>query len=237
MPLYSYVHKKSARMKKIVKTVSFLCVGSGIVIFLWTIYPILSFELLYATKFQGLVEPVPNQIIKYALADTMPQIFGGQSTDFTKASTWFPKANNLRLSSSSTSYTLSIPKVRVENAQVIVGADDLFKSLTQFTGPLPGEYGNPVIFGHSTLLWFYNPKDYKAIFSKLPDLRKEDEIIVQVDQVTYKYRVKEMFIVHPDDLSVLDQDYQSQNITLVTCVPPGTTINRLVVRGQLDHNL
>lgn len=237
MPLYSYVHKKSARAKKIIKIVSLICIIIGIGILTWTIYPIVSFELMYASKFQGLVEPVPDEIIKQAIADTVPQILGSENTDFTKASVWFPKANNLRLLTSSTSYTLSIPKVGIENAQVIPGAEDLAKSLSQFTGPLPGQYGNPVIFGHSTLLWFYNPKDYKAIFSKLPELKIGDDIIATVDEVTYRYKVNEMFIVNPDDLSVLSQNYESQNITLVTCVPPGTYLKRLVVRATLDHNL
>jgi sortase A len=40
----------------------------------------------------------------------------------------------------------------------------------------PGEYGNIVIFGHSTLPQLYNPKDYKTIFTYLPSLEKKDHI-------------------------------------------------------------
>lgn len=223
-------------MRKIIRILSSAAVITGIGLLLWTIYPILSFELIYSSKFQGLIKPVPNESAPYTIAD-LPQILGIENADYTKASVWFPKANNLKLLSSSASYTLSVPKVGIENASVVIGAEDLSQNLSQFTGPLPGSYGNPVIFGHSTLLWFYNPKDYKAIFSKLPELNIGDEILTTVDEVTFRYKVNEMFIVFPDDLSVLSQNYESQNITLVTCVPPGTYLKRLVVRATLDHNL
>ena len=140
----------------------------------------------------------------------------------------------MKIAESTTIYTLDIPKIGIEKANVSVGGDDLTKSLIHFAGPVPGNYGNPVIFGHSTLLWFYNPKDYKAIFSKLPELKINDVITVNMDNISYLYKIYEMKIVTPDDISVLDQDYNSANITLVTCVPPGTYLKRLVVRARLE---
>lgn len=234
MALYSYVKVSFTRARKIASIISIACITAGIGILVWVLYPILSFEIFYAPRLTGLVRPIPNEVIKNTIASDLPAVLGSQTTDYTRASTWFPKAVNLKLATSTTTYTISIPKVGIENANVVVGGEDLTRSLIHFAGPLPGNYGNPVIFGHSTLLWFYNPKDYKTIFSKLPELKINDVFSVTLDNITYRYKIYEMKIVTPDDLSVLDQDYNSANITLVTCVPPGTYLKRLVVRARLE---
>jgi sortase A len=207
----------------------------GLLIIGWVIYPILSFELFYAPKFTGLIQPIPGEIIKDTISQNLPQVLGADNTDYTKASVWFPKAERIQTITDNSSYYLSIPKVGVEQATVLTGSDDLSKSLIQFTGPLPGNNGNTVIFGHSTLLWFYNPKDYKAIFSKLPELIIGDEIIINVDNITYRYKVMDMRVVSPTDFSVLDQDFDGQNLTLITCVPPGTYLKRLAIHAKLDN--
>lgn len=232
MALYSYVKFRSIRTKQIASLISILCIVSGLGILSWVIYPILSFELFYAPKFNSLVSPIPEEI-KDSLAQNLPRVLGGETVDYTKASVWFPKAVNLKLAVNSSSYSLSIPKVGIEEANVVVGSEDLSKSLIHFTGPLPGNFGNPVIFGHSTLLWFYNPKDYKTIFSKLPELKTGDDIYTIVDNVKYRYKVYDMKVVSPDDLSVLTQQYDNSYISLITCVPPGTYLKRLVVKGKL----
>ncbi len=234
MAIYSYVKVRFSRARKIASVISIACIFTGLTILVWVLYPILSFEIFYAPKFTGIIRPIPDEIIKDTLASNLPAVLGSQTADLTRASTWFPKAVNLKIASSTTIYTLSIPKVGINNATVTVGGEDLTRSLIHFAGPLPGNYGNPVIFGHSTLLWFYNPKDYKTIFSKLPELKINDSFTVNLDDISYRYKIYEMKIVTPDDLSVLDQDYTSMNITLVTCVPPGTYLKRLVVRARLD---
>lgn len=234
MAIYSYVKVRFTKARKIASIISVTFILSGLGILAWVLYPILSFEIFYAPKFSGMIRPIPNEIIRNTLANDLSSVLGSQTTDYTKASVWFPKAVNLKLTTSTSTYTMDIPKLGIDKANVIVGGDDLTKSLIHFAGPLPGNYGNPVIFGHSTLLWFYNPKDYKAIFSKLPELKINDVFTVNMDNISYSYKVYEMKIVTPDDISVLDQDYNSANITLVTCVPPGTYFKRLVVRARLE---
>lgn len=201
---------------------------------MWVLSPIIFFELVYAPRFTGLLRPIPETIIEDTLASTLPIILPSERIDYTKARVWFPKATNISLPQTPTVYTLSIPKVDIFDASVTVGGDDLMKSLIHFAGPLPGQNGNPVILGHSTLLWFYNPRDYKSIFSKLPSLKIGDTIQARVDSITYTFKVYEMSIVYPDDLSVLRQQNDNSYITLVTCVPPGTYLKRLVVRGRLE---
>lgn len=233
MALYFYTKKRGSIIRKIVFFLSVTCIISGFAILFWVLYPILSFEIIYGSRFDGLIEPIPNETIKHSFENELAQILGARNVDYTKASVWFPKAVNVKLSPANSSYTLSIPKLKIENAAVTVGGEDLSKSLIHFTGPLPGGNGNGVVFGHSTIPWLYNPKDYKTIFTKLPDLRNGDIILVSSDNVTYKYVISEMKVVSPDSLYVLEQNYDSPYITLVTCVPPGTFLKRLIVKGKL----
>jgi sortase A len=134
-------------------------------------------------------------------------------------------------------YTLSIPKLKIENALVTISGDDLGDSLVHYGGTaLPGQYGNAVVFGHSTLPQFYSPTNYKTIFSLLPTLKAGDDISVTYDGVTYTYTVVELLVLDPTDLSVLEQRFDDSYLTLVTCVPPGTTWKRLNVLAKL-HTL
>lgn len=131
-------------------------------------------------------------------------------------------------------YGISIPKLNIQGATVEVGGEDLAKSLIHFLPvSLPGEQGNVVIFGHSTLPQLYDPSNYKAIFTYLPSLEKGDHVTATVNNTNYEYEVYDMFVVKPDQISVLDQQYDASYLTLITCVPPGTYWNRLVVKAKL----
>lgn len=232
MAIYSYTKKISSPTRGLIKIISIISIFTGCFILFWVLYPIVSFELFYAPKFGTLLRPIPNDVIKKAFSTELSQVLG-TTADFTKASAWFPSASTTTQVTSLSSYTLSIPKLHIDNATVSVGNDDLSRSLIHFTGPIPGNYGNPVIFGHSTIVWLYNPQDYKTIFSKLPELSRGDDILVTVDKVTYKYQVTDMRVTSAEDLSVLSQQYDDAYITLITCVPPGTYMKRLVVKGKL----
>ena len=98
----------------------------------------------------------------------------------------------------------------------------------------PGQYGTAVVFGHSTLPQFYSPTNYKAIFSLLPTLKAGDEILITYDGVQYRYVIYDMEVLEPTDLSVLEQQFDDSYLTLVTCVPPGTTWQRLDVKAKLS---
>ncbi len=167
-------------------------------------------------------------------------ILGDLATDYTQINNWFvndtPSQNqdNFIPPGSPTTYKLSIPKLKVHDAIVDIGSMDLKKSLIQYPQTaLPGQLGNSVVFGHSVLPQFFNPKSYLTIFSTLYRLEPGDEIIVNYDNITYKYLVEEMFEVQPTDLSVLEQRFDNRYLTLITCSPPGTYLRRLVVRTKI----
>ena len=163
-------------------------------------------------------------------------VFSNNLRDFTQVSLWFPTKPQTEKSKKLTinKYLLSIPKLNIKDARVIVGGEDLKKSLVHYLPQsLPGEYGNVVIFGHSTLPQLYDPKNYTTIFTYLPSLEKGDRILVKLGEEEYEYETYDIFVVNPDEVSVLEQSNDASYLTLITCVPPGTYWKRLVVRAKL----
>ena len=210
--------------KTFFKVVAVIWALSGLIILAGVIWPIVS----YQTK------PVNTET---TLAESNDSD-AGITTDFTKASTWFSGGKSASSFNASviSYYNLSIPKLRIDKAVVAIGGENLAEHLIQYPGTaLPGKTGNAVIFGHSILPIFYNPKDYISIFSTLPTLKKGDEIFVSYDGVDYTYKVETSFEVLPTDIQVLEQDSSDSFLTLVTCVPPGDPRRpkRLIVRARV----
>lgn len=242
MALYSYVKEEQSVKKDFIRSFSYIFLTFGAVLMFWSFYPILSFEV-YSRLFieQGISSPIPRTQIATTVEEASTvlgsyDVFSSNLRDFVQASVWFPSKPQVLVSDEITvdEYYLSIPKLNITDAVVKVGADDLSQSLIHYLPTsLPGEYGNVAIFGHSTLPQLYNPADYKTIFTYLPSLEKGDTIKIRMLDETYEYEVFEMFVVKPDQVSVLEQKYDASYITVITCVPPGTYWNRLVVRAKL----
>lgn len=197
----------------------------GVALMCAVIVPILAYEVTTRSEFPTYLTPIPESEIKTVATD-----------ESVKASTWF-EGDTVEFGQDAIRfYTISIPKLGIDNATVAVGGEDLAESLIQYPGTsLPGKYGNAVIFGHSILPMFYNPKNYISIFSTLHQLRKGDRLNVYADGVSYSYKVEDRKEVLPTDLSILDQDVSSSFITLVTCTPPGDPRKprRLVIRARV----
>jgi len=96
----------------------------------------------------------------------------------------------------------------------------------------PGKKWNTFIFGHSSnypwIKW-----DYNDVFAKLWKVNFWDEIIVYYWQEKYTYKIKEKKVIKPWDVKVLKRDNNKDEITLMTCWPVGTTINRLIVIWEI----
>ncbi len=101
------------------------------------------------------------------------------------------------------------------------------------TTPNPGEIGNGVIFGHSANN-ILNHGKYKFAFVLLKRLEPGDVFYIQKDGKRYAYKVFEKKVVPPTDVSVLYPTYPDKpaTFTLITCDPPGTSLNRLVVHAE-----
>jgi len=209
--------------------------GGGILI--WVLWPIASFHLLVTPVLSTVVSPLSSQNgIGAGISDVVyAEGASDTSLDYTNANVWFPKKPQKKVTQAVSAYTLKISKLGINNAMVVIAGDDLNTSVIHYGGTaLPGQVGNGVLFGHSILPQFFDPKNYKSIFSTLPKLEIGDTISIMYDGIEYTYIVQEMNVTSPDDLTMLDQPHDDSYITLVTCVPPGTYWQRLHVLAKLS---
>jgi sortase A len=95
----------------------------------------------------------------------------------------------------------------------------------------PGQNGNTVILGHSSSDIF-NAGQYKFIFVQLNRLALGDLFYIDYQDTRYSYEVTDRKIIAPTDLQDLNLGVSAPFASLITCDPPGTTLNRLVVIGR-----
>jgi len=133
-----------------------------------------------------------------------------------------------------------IPKLNIEAPIVMDAADNeektiqaaLEKGVTLYpnTGK-PGELSNPVIFGHSSNNIF-NSGNYKFVFVLLSKLENGDTFMINYNAKQYVYRVFNKKVVKPNEVEVLHEKPKPAMITLITCDPPGSSANRLIVHAE-----
>jgi sortase A len=247
MALYKYVKQRPRQARRIPPVFPYILIAGGVMILSWVLWPILSFQIASGILFGRTVTPVADtssfstankNIVVAASEEVLGQT--KSQAELSNPDSWFSGKTQKKVITPVNSYTLSIPKLRIKDATVIIAGDDLNKGLIHYGGTaLPGEYGTTVIFGHSTLPQFYDPTNYHAIFSLLPslraatDMKEGDDIFITYDGATYRYSIYSMVVTKPDDLSSLEQKYDDSYLTLVTCVPPGTYWQRLHVKARL----
>lgn len=144
----------------------------------------------------------------------------------------------------STEYGIVIEKINA-NAKIVPNIDPgnenqyikaLGEGVAEALGSTPpGVPGNLYLFSHSTdAPW--NIIRFNAIFYLLKELEPGDKIIIFYKNRRYDYVVFDKTIAKPDDVTFLVNRYDAPVLTLQTCDPPGTLLNRLVIRAKLVSN-
>lgn len=245
MALYSYIKqpKKRPGLKlspRLARLFSITFLLLGVFLIAQVIVPIFGWYVLLVPQFTSeIASPLASSYVPpLSPKEVRAQDSGSAAfnSDPYRPSTWFasPGPANLAAASNLRTYTLSIPKLKIDGATVEMGGDNLKKSLIAWpTSALPGSYGVNIIFGHSELPSLANPKDYSGIFTFIMDLGEGDAIFVDSDGIRYKYEVFDKKVVEPTDLSVLEQRFDRAYLTLITCIPPGTLWKRGVVKARL----
>lgn len=137
---------------------------------------------------------------------------------------------------------LIIPKINVDVPVIYnVGSDynsqmdAMQKGVAHFAIPgassHPGEVGNTVLSGHSSNDLF-DQGDYKFIFAQLDKLEKGDTVYANYEGKRYTYVVTKKEVVKPTDVSKLVYQTSTPTLTLITCTPLGTSLNRLLVTAE-----
>ena len=96
---------------------------------------------------------------------------------------------------------------------------------------MPGQIGNMVITGHSAGD-IYTSNQYKFIFSGLERLTENDLLYVDYGGIRYTYAVTKLETVDPSEVSKLVYETNKPMLTLITCVPLGTSRYRLLVSAE-----
>lgn len=133
--------------------------------------------------------------------------------------------------------SIDTPVVYVEEADEKIFQEELANGVVHYPGTaLPGEPGNPYIFGHSSD-YRWKPGNYKQVFKPLVDIPVGTVIrITNHAGELFVYKVIETKIVGPKDTSVLDQrNYEKTLLTLQTSWPVGTALKRFIAIAELDE--
>ena len=96
---------------------------------------------------------------------------------------------------------------------------------------LPGRAGNVFITGHSSYYW-WSGGQYNRVFTLLDKLVTNDLVYIHYDGNEYIYKVRDSIVVLPSQTEVLNPT-ATATLSLMTCVPVGTNLKRLVVRADL----
>ncbi|MEE8330835.1 MAG: sortase [Acidimicrobiia bacterium] len=123
--------------------------------------------------------------------------------------------------------TIRIPEVGLDWT-IVEGVrlnSDLKKGAGHYPNtPIPGQEGNAALAGHRTT--------YGQPFHNLGDLNTGDRIFWDSATGTHEYEVREIFVVQPSELWVLD-DREGAWLTLTTCHPKWSATKRLIVVAEM----
>jgi sortase A len=136
-----------------------------------------------------------------------------------------------------TDFAIVIDKIRAASA-IIPGVDPydsriyqlaLTKGVAQAKGTkLPGQGGNIFLFAHSSAD-LLTAERYNSIFYLAHHLVNGDQIEIWYHNRLFPYVVTGKKIVAPTDTSYLTTKTTGEQLTLMTCWPPGTTLQRLII--------
>lgn len=91
--------------------------------------------------------------------------------------------------------------------------------------PIGGENTHCVLSGHRGL-------PGSKLFTRLDEMEEGDLFFIQVLGETLAYKVYNIQVVEPDDVSVMEIEAGRDDCSLITCTPYGLNTHRLVVTGE-----
>ncbi|MGB9598468.1 MAG: sortase, partial [Minisyncoccales bacterium] len=96
----------------------------------------------------------------------------------------------------------------------------------------PVEKGRLVILGHSAPD-FWISRNYESAFSKISQLKKGDDIILNFNQVEYLFSVQEKYFLEKGE-KLPEKNKEKGEIVLISCWPPGQDQRRIALLATLE---
>jgi len=137
---------------------------------------------------------------------------------------------------------LIIPKINVDVPVAYDVGNDSVSQLKAMEGGIahfaipgassrPGQIGNTVLSGHSSND-ILDSGDYKFIFAQLEKLAIGDSVYANYNAKRYTYTITKKEVVKPSEVNRLVYATTKPILTLITCTPLGTALNRLLVTAE-----
>lgn len=243
MHRYSY-GKEKPRFRNKKKIFGLFVIAIGTMTLLYFFFPLISYHLYLSSAFADnqIQAPIPQRFVLNGtnpLGGLVSHGFTNVAANYKDARNWFPYQNKKEGSQKQVEeYEFSVPSQGINHAKVSSVDFDLSKHLVQYfsTSKSPIEKGTSVIFGHSTLPQWFDPKNYTTIFAKLHTMKNNDTVVLTVNGKDHTYKVFSIGITDPKDPNIFSQSFDNSYITIITCTPPGTTWKRLVIRASLQQS-
>ena len=177
MHKYSYGKgKHQLRNKK--KIVGLFSILFGLVCLLYFFFPLLSYHLFISSAFadNNIQAPLPQRFVlrgSQSMSGLFSSGISNVTSNYKDARSWFPQVKKESNSKKVAEYEFSIPSQKIDRAKVSADDFDLSKHLVQYfsTSNNPIDKGTSVIFGHSTLPQWFDPKNYTTSFAHLHFLK------------------------------------------------------------------
>lgn len=212
--------------------------NTRLTIFLWFCFytGLVGFVLFGAINFGAFKDRLRwfyfNDYLSQPMPTDLPKITDEPKQDSLTAPELIPQ-----LANSDQTEGLKIDKISL-NAPIIWNVDEndilenLKSGVVHYKGTsLPGEGGNVFLTGHSSN-YFWIKSDYNQVFSLLDKLDRSDRISINYQNKIYTYEVIDKKEVKPSQVEVLNST-KTEVLTLMTCWPLGTSLNRLIIQAQL----
>jgi LPXTG-site transpeptidase (sortase) family protein len=186
-----------------------------------------------------------NAYVSFGQANLFSNIVPNQVADFSSRTIGQP------LETITTPYNIYIPKIDLVNDVAMIPPkywnnkdwqqlESIMQETMDVVGAVayphsvqPGNDGKIILTAHSSPPEIGEKQTEKnTLFEHLPELLPSDQIFLTVDGVMHEYQVVNSQIVSPNNAALLEQNYDSERLVLITCYPIGSTKDRLIVRAK-----
>jgi len=136
---------------------------------------------------------------------------------------------------------LYYPRLNIEgavewNVEMQNANGQMINNLVHIAGTAqPEQNGDMLIAGHSSY-YLWAKGNYKDILAPLVSSEQTDSIFIKKDNKLYQYKVADIYqIGASEDLKLNEGGSAKKNLYLMTCVPIGTNLRRLVIRADFER--
>lgn len=133
--------------------------------------------------------------------------------------------------------SISVPIVFSNSANKALITKDLDSGVVYYPGSVyPGQVGQIIILGHSAPPGWPKIK-HDWVFTDIDELMLGDTILINLNHKQYTYIVRQKTIIERGaEVPVNGLNANNNNLTLISCWPPGKDYQRIVVHAELQNS-